>query len=88
MLTPLISGITRLLATARSDRSYSSILRLMSASMPEARFSSVWRASSSSPRRMSSMTLAQIAEKPITVATDEAISSFADSRQGRRPELS
>ena len=30
---------------------------------------------------MSSMTLAQIAEKPITVATDEAISSFADSRQ-------
>ena len=32
---------------------------------------------------MSSMTLAQIAEKPITVTTDEAISSFADSRQGR-----
>jgi len=30
---------------------------------------------------MSSMTQAQIAEKPITVATDEAISSFADSRQ-------
>ena len=33
---------------------------------------------------MSSMTLAQIAEKPITVATEEAISNFADSRQGRR----
>ena len=33
---------------------------------------------------MSSMTLAQIAEKPITVATDETISNFADSRQGRR----
>ena len=32
---------------------------------------------------MSSMTLAQIAEKPITVTTDETISSFADSRQGR-----
>ena len=31
---------------------------------------------------MSSMTLAQIAEKPITVATEEAISSLADSRQG------
>jgi hypothetical protein len=29
------------------------------------------------------MTLAQIAENPITVATDEAISSFADSRQRR-----
>ena len=59
------------------------MLRLMSASMPEARFSSVWRASSSSPRRMSSMTLAQIAEKPMTVATDDAISNFADSRRGR-----
>jgi hypothetical protein len=33
---------------------------------------------------MSNMTLAQIAEKPITVATDEAISSFADSRHGLR----
>ncbi len=32
---------------------------------------------------MSSMTLAQIAEKPITVTTDDRISSFADSRQGR-----
>ena len=32
---------------------------------------------------MSSMTLAQIAEKPITVATEEAISNLADSRQGR-----
>jgi hypothetical protein len=32
---------------------------------------------------MSSMTLAQIAEKPITVTTEEAISNFADSRQGR-----
>jgi len=29
------------------------------------------------------MTLAQIAVKPITVANEEAISSFADSRQGR-----
>jgi len=29
------------------------------------------------------MTLVQIAEKPITVTTDEAIKSFADSRQGR-----
>jgi hypothetical protein len=29
------------------------------------------------------MTLAQIAEKPITVATDEAINSFADTRRGR-----
>jgi hypothetical protein len=27
--------------------------------------------------------LAQIAEKPITVATEEAISNLADSRQGR-----
>ena len=34
---------------------------------------------------MSSMTLAQTAEKPITVAIDEAIKSLADSRQGRRP---
>jgi hypothetical protein len=32
---------------------------------------------------MSSITEAQIAEKPITVATEEAISSFADSRQRR-----
>jgi hypothetical protein len=32
---------------------------------------------------MSSITLAQIAEKPITVAIDEAINSFADNRQGR-----
>jgi hypothetical protein len=32
---------------------------------------------------MSSITLAQIAEKPMTVATVEAISSFADSRQRR-----
>jgi hypothetical protein len=31
-------------------------------------------------RRMSHMTLAQTAEKPITVATEEAISNFADSR--------
>jgi hypothetical protein len=31
---------------------------------------------------MSSMTLVQIAEKPITVATEEAINNFADSRQG------
>jgi hypothetical protein len=29
------------------------------------------------------MTPVQMAEKPITVATDEAINSFADSRQGR-----
>jgi hypothetical protein len=29
------------------------------------------------------MTLAQIAENPITVATEEAISNFADSRQRR-----
>ena len=29
------------------------------------------------------MTLAQIAEKPITVTTDDAISNFADSRHGR-----
>jgi hypothetical protein len=29
------------------------------------------------------MTLAQMAEKPITVTTDDAISNFADSRQGR-----
>jgi hypothetical protein len=42
---------------------------------------------------MSSITLAQIAEKPITVMTEEAISSFADSRHGlsapllRRPNL-
>jgi hypothetical protein len=59
------------------------MLRLMSASMLEARFSSDWRASASSPRRMSSMTPAQTAEKPITVATDEAINSFADTRHGR-----
>jgi hypothetical protein len=32
------------------------------------------------------MTLVQIAENPITVAIDEAINSFADNRQGRRPE--
>jgi hypothetical protein len=32
------------------------------------------------------MTLVQIAEKPITVAIDDAINSFADNRQGRRPE--
>jgi hypothetical protein len=32
------------------------------------------------------MTLVQIAENPITVAIDDAISSFADNRQGRRPE--
>ena len=29
------------------------------------------------------MTLAQIAEKPSTVTTEEAISNFADSRHGR-----
>ena len=51
--------------------------------MPEARFSSDCRASCSSPRRMSSSTLAQTAEKPMTVATEEAISNFADSRHGR-----
>jgi hypothetical protein len=32
------------------------------------------------------MTLAQIVENPITVAIDDAINSFADNRQGRRPE--
>jgi hypothetical protein len=32
---------------------------------------------------MSSSTLAQIAEKPITVTTEETISNFADSRHGR-----
>jgi hypothetical protein len=32
---------------------------------------------------MSSITLVQIAEKPSTVTTEEAISSFADNRQGR-----
>jgi hypothetical protein len=32
---------------------------------------------------MSNITLTQTAEKPITVATDEAINSFVDSRQGR-----
>jgi hypothetical protein len=32
------------------------------------------------------MTLVQIAVKPITVAIDDAINSFADNRQGRRPE--
>ncbi|WP_334517081.1 hypothetical protein [Bradyrhizobium sp. AZCC 1693] len=32
------------------------------------------------------MTLAQIVEKPITVAIDDAINSFPDNRQGRRPE--
>jgi len=31
------------------------------------------------------MTLVQIAENPITVAIDDAINSFADNRQGRRP---
>jgi hypothetical protein len=35
---------------------------------------------------MSSITLAQTAEKPITVAIDEAIKSFADKRQGRPVE--
>jgi hypothetical protein len=35
---------------------------------------------------MSSMTLAQMVEKPITVAIDEAINSFADNRQRRRRE--
>jgi len=30
------------------------------------------------------MTLAQIVEKPITVATDDAISNFADNRHGLR----
>jgi hypothetical protein len=36
---------------------------------------------------MSSITEAQIVEKPITVATEEAISSFADSRQRRLAEF-
>jgi hypothetical protein len=36
---------------------------------------------------MSSITLVQMAEKPITVATDEAINSFADNRQGL-PDMS
>src|ERR1700753_324244 len=76
-----------LLTTARSDRSYSSMLRLMSASMPEARLSSVWCASCSSPRRMSSITLAQIAEKPSTATTDDAISHLADNRQARPASL-
>jgi hypothetical protein len=31
------------------------------------------------------MTLAQIVEKPMTAAIDEAIKSLADSRHGRRP---
>jgi hypothetical protein len=30
------------------------------------------------------MTLMQMAEKPITVTTDEMISSFAEMRHGRR----
>jgi hypothetical protein len=34
---------------------------------------------------MSIRTLAQIAEKPMMVATDEAISNFADSRHGFLP---
>jgi hypothetical protein len=34
------------------------------------------------------MTLVQIALKPITVAIDDAINSFADNRQGRPPESS
>ena len=37
---------------------------------------------------MSSMTLVQIAEKPITVAIDDAINTLADNRQGRRSECS
>jgi hypothetical protein len=82
LLTWLISGETMFMATERRDKSKSSTLRPMSESMPDARFSSVWRASSSSLRRMSSITLVQIAEKPITVTTEEMISSFADSRQG------
>ena len=53
--------------------------------MPEARFSSDCRASCSSPRRMSSSTLAQTPEKPMTVATEEAISNLADSRHGLAP---
>jgi hypothetical protein len=32
---------------------------------------------------MSSMTLPQMAEKPIIVSAEQAISSLADSRQGR-----
>src|ERR1700740_256192 len=72
-----------LLATARSDRAKSSTLRLMSASIPDARLSRVWRASSSPPWGLSIMPLVQRAEKPITVATDDTISSLADSRQGR-----
>jgi hypothetical protein len=32
---------------------------------------------------MSSITLTQIAEKPMTVIKEQAISNFADSRQGR-----
>src|ERR1700730_5212328 len=46
------------------------MLRLMSESMLEARFSSVWRARSSSPRRMSSMTLGQMAENERTGVND------------------
>jgi hypothetical protein len=34
---------------------------------------------------MSMRTLAQMAEKPMTVANDEAISNFADSRHGFLP---
>src|ERR1700681_958106 len=63
------------------------MLRLISASMLDARFSRVCRASSPSPRRMSSRTLAQIAEKPMTVTTEETISNFADSRHGRLATL-
>jgi hypothetical protein len=37
---------------------------------------------------MSSMTLTQMAEKPITVTTDEMISSFAEIRHGRRAVIS
>jgi hypothetical protein len=33
------------------------------------------------------MTLAQTAEKPITVTTDDTISNLADSRQGRLAPL-
>jgi hypothetical protein len=36
---------------------------------------------------MSNMTLAQIVENPMTVATDEAISNLADSGRGRLATL-
>ena len=78
----LSSGDSTLLVTARNDRSSTSKLRAISASIVAARFSTSVAPDLLHHAACRASTLAQTVEKPITVASDEAISNFADSRHG------